>query len=327
MSLERDLLAKAKETGDLWWPEPASEARHLYEMLVRDHCLAQSPAATASTHPIVARQLKSLKVRADHDRRKVLFELDRVTHILAKQGISFIVLKGAAYASLGLSAADGRRMSDLDILIQEETLPRAESALREAGYKDHDPDLTPYDNAYYREKMHELAPLVHPLRQVTVDLHFRLTPRSARLQVPTDKLWSAAVFPDADRPLGYLSPQDRFLHAAQHALYDGSVDYPARSFFDLACLYEDLNAADRQGLMRRAADLKLERVAATALAFIDPASDRPQKWILTMVDAKLAGANWARVLLYLRGHMLRMPLLQLARHAGAKIWARLPPIR
>ena len=40
--------------------------------------------------------------------------------------------------------------------------------------------LTPYDDAYYRDHMHELPPLIHKERDRMIDVHHTILPLTAR---------------------------------------------------------------------------------------------------------------------------------------------------
>src|SRR3546814_5176203 len=88
---------------------------------------------------------------------------------LASERIEFVLLKGTAYAAAGLSCAPGRQIGDLDILVLGIDIGRAENELLEAGWEWVKPD--PYDDAYYRDHMHELPPLIHKTRDRMIDVH------------------------------------------------------------------------------------------------------------------------------------------------------------
>ena len=91
-----------------------------------------------------------------------------------------VLLKGTAYVAAGLKAGEGRSIGDLDILVARDDLPQVEAALLAAGWEWVKPD--PYDDAYYRDHMHELPPLIHKLRDRMIDVHHTILPRTAALR-------------------------------------------------------------------------------------------------------------------------------------------------
>jgi hypothetical protein len=61
----------------------------------------------------------------------------------------------------------------------------------EAGWEWVKPD--PYDDAYYREHMHELPPLIHKARDRMIDVHHTILPRTHRVTPDPLVLMAEAV--------------------------------------------------------------------------------------------------------------------------------------
>jgi len=134
--------------------------------------------------------IRGAQAWVDHFQLRIRRELMEVRKVLRHLGVPLLLLKGAAYMAAGLPPARGRSLSDLDLLVRRQDLPRVERALLDAGWKSEIED--DYDQRYYREWMHEIPPLVHPLRGVEVDIHHNLLPLTGRYRVPVEKLWEAA---------------------------------------------------------------------------------------------------------------------------------------
>jgi hypothetical protein len=107
----------------------------------------------AALPPPVAALFADQRAAAAVARAQALWEAEMARRALAPEGIAFVLLKGTAYAAAGLSCAEGRQIGDLDILVGWHDIGRAEKELIEAGWEWVKSD--PYDDAYYREHMHE----------------------------------------------------------------------------------------------------------------------------------------------------------------------------
>src|SRR5438093_4672740 len=100
--------------------------------------------------------------------RAVQWEIDRLSRAFLGTGQTWILLKGAAYIAAGLPPGRGRRVADVDVLVPESDLSRVEAILRSNGWEF--PEIDAYDNRYYRERVHELPPMVHCDRRSIVDV-------------------------------------------------------------------------------------------------------------------------------------------------------------
>ncbi|OAN57845.1 MULTISPECIES: nucleotidyltransferase domain-containing protein [unclassified Sphingobium] len=269
----------------------------------------------------VAPILADARRDTDREARQALWEADRCVDALRGTGVPTILLKGTAYAAAGLRAGQGRFIGDLDILVPRDAMPVAERAMMAAGWEWVKPD--PYDDAYYRQWMHELPPMIHRERDRMIDVHHTVLPLTAR-QTPD----AAAMIADAvaiTDGLYILSPEDRIIHAAAHMLADGDLQGGLRNLWDIYCLLSDADPAALEARAVRHGLLSHVRQARRLAAALYGDGAR-----LTLRDrlvrARLLARNgWGQetakplvFAFYLRSHWLRMPPLMLARHLWTK---------
>jgi hypothetical protein len=225
----------------------------------------------------VAAIFDEARVNAEYQRRSALWEADCARRALAGYRGKVVLLKGTAYAAAGLKASEGRHIGDLDIMVAREDLTQVESALLAAGWEWVKPD--PYDDAYYREHMHELPPLIHKTRDRMIDVHHTILPLTARPRPDAKALLAeskplpfrggvgvetvrkrGAVWrdptPSPVEPLGsvrgtdpstpegegrlcVLSLPDMVIHSAAHLFADGELDGGLRNLWDIHCLLSE----------------------------------------------------------------------------------------
>jgi hypothetical protein len=253
--------------------------------------------------------------------QQALWEADRAADAMRGLDVKPVLLKGTAYVAADLRAGRGRFIGDLDILVPRDAMPAVERALIAAGWEWVKED--PYDDAYYRQWMHELPPMIHVERDRMIDVHHTVLPLTAR-QTPD----AAAMIADA-RPIAgglyVLSAEDRIVHSVAHMLADGDMQGGLRNLWDIHCLLPDADPvaldarATRHGLARHA---RQARRLAGALY-----GDGAQLTLWDqLVRARLLARNgWgqeSRKLLvfafYIRSHWLRMPPAMLMRHLWTK---------
>lgn len=287
---------------------------------------------------VVTRQLQSARVVSQANQRAVQWELCELKKTLAPLGIPLIALKGAAYVLRDLPCARGRFLTDVDILVPRARLAQVEDALKFAGFSN--AQHHPYDQKYYRQWMHELPPMQHMKRGSSLDVHHHILPLTARAHPPIELMLASAV-PAADGWLT-LCPEDMTLHSITHLFFDGEWDHALRDLWDIHQLLQHFARENVfwHKLLERAKVLQLLEPLMWALAVI-------QQWFNTsmpedvahevqqfnasqmrrfMHKTFIAGSTpdhascrrrshiWARRLLFLRGHYLRMPLTLLIPH-------------
>ncbi|MBW4330366.1 nucleotidyltransferase family protein [Stakelama sp. CBK3Z-3] len=277
--------------------------------------------------PVAAKRiLDDARALAEVGRTLALWEAEAARRALAPLGVPVLLLKGTAFVAAGLKAGVGRSIGDLDILVPRGALDSVQDALLAAGWEWVKPD--PYDDAYYRQWMHELPPLIHRDRDRMIDVHHTILPLTARITPDAD-----AIIADSEalqNGLRVPQPNDLLCHAAAHLFADGEMLGGVRNLWDIHCLLEELGT---DGLEARARlhGLHHHVMRAVRLSHDLYGTDIPIDWrVRDPADALfkrrlLARDGWGRVrpkwiehVFYLRGHWLRMPPAMLARHLWTK---------
>lgn len=301
----------------------------------------------------VQRVFGEADVIAAENARMLRWEVARVGRALMGSSIRPVILKGGAYIVAGLRAGQGRLASDLDILVAHDELEEVERRLKDSGWQEI--KQNEYDDHYYRAWMHELPPLRHLQRHTVVDVHHTILPPTGRLNPDAAALLAAAV-PLGDTACRMLSPADMVLHAAVHLFQDSDFAYRLRDVMDIHELLSEFGTAPGfwEDLEARAALHGLRRPLFYALYFAREtfgtavpdealraaAAGRPSSLSLALMsdligramppedeNRPVAGVGFARWLLFIRSHWLRMPPLMLARHLSIKFLRRFLPVR
>jgi hypothetical protein len=291
--------------------------------------------------PSVGWHLRSYRILADKHERAMRWELSRIDEALHGLGGPIVLLKGAAYVAADLPPARGRLYSDLDILVPKQALRSVEHALLLRGWIPM--KLHPYDQRYYRRWMHELPPLQHRRRQTVLDVHHTILPETARARPNPSRLIEASRAVSPSGLFRVFSPADMVLHSATHLFYEGEFDSGLRDLYDLRDLATLFGRqSDFWGqLVPRAVEMQLTRPLFYALRYLrmllgvsipEPCRSEleslgprpPQRQLMDslFIRGLLPGragtigssGRWARELLYIRGHYLRMPLRLLLPH-------------
>ena len=314
----------------------AAEGARLLPRLALD---AERLGLTTGLPAWVRDRLVSAQVRGREYERVVKWEVSRVHRALLPIGLRPVFLKGAAYVAAKLPGGTGRVVADVDILLAEVDLSRAEAALREHGWEF--APLSPYDDRYYRQWMHELPPMRHRERGTMLDVHHRLLPKTGRVHPPTERLLEKAVEVNG---AAVLSPEHMLLHSAAHLFQDGAVAGALRDVLDLRDLLDAFGQDPGFGgrLAEEATALGLGRPRFYAVRYAtwvgcDPQSpvvpdvSRPSGAILALMDQLVtrtlmqppgALSSAGAFALYVRSHWLRMPMRQLVPHLITKALKR-----
>lgn len=278
-----------------------------------------------------ARVLADVRLSNAAGLRQALWEAECAQMALAGYPGRVVLLKGTAFAAAGLDAAIGRSIGDLDILVARDGLDQVEALLLASGWEWVKSD--PYDDAYYRQWMHELPPLIHAERDRMIDVHHTILPLTAG-----PKPDAAALIADArELPSGLyvLSPADMICHAAAHLIADGDLSGGMRNLWDIDRLVRQFSSEDPDfgdALEERAGLHQLTAPVARALRLAHRLFDTPAIWPIRpgVADALFlrritAVDGWGRKTrkltrqgFYIRSHLLRMPPAMLARHLWTK---------
>ena len=282
-------------------------------------------------------------------RQMALLELAELGRALAPLSVQVIALKGAAYVLQGVRVAEGRDLSDVDIMVSRADLDRVEQTLVGRGWELQ--NLHPYDENYYRSWAHELPPLRFPGHKLEVDLHHTILPLTSRLHPDADALVAASrALPESH--FRVFCPEDQVLHACAHLFHDSDCSDRLRELVDIDGLLREFGASDGfwDALQVRAELHGLGRPLWYALRYAlailgAPVPDhavarmahgRPSAIVERVMDAFVPealvpsgperpaplGIRLRRLALFLRSHWLRMPPWLLARHAANKGWRR-----
>lgn len=298
-------------------------------------------------------QLLSVLVLAESRARLALWELDRINKALTDAPCTTrIVMKGCAYLLLDLPNTHGRIFADVDLMFAETDLEGVEACLNQRGWiTGH---LSPYDDNYYRKWTHELPPLTHFEREVEIDLHHNILPRTSRLKPPARELLQNAQDVAGSR-YRVLGNEDIVLHAMTHLMFNDDLVDKLRDLVDIDELLQFFSRADSsfwQRLVARAEILDLRRPAYYGLRYTKQLLDgaipesilnATKQWgppapVLWLMDRLVPRALFpphpdhadpvtsvSRKLLYIRSHWIRMPPWLLAYHLTVKFfrrWAR-----
>lgn len=274
-------------------------------------------------------------------------ELRQVSRVLKQAEIDLMALKGVAYLLAALPPSGWRNLSDIDIMVPEPDIERAEQALQQAGWVPNG-DFDAYDQHYYRDWMHEVPPLVHVNREIEVDLHHNLAPPVSRIRIDASRLWDVAV--EVTDPYGLtarvLAPADMLLHNAIHLFMNDELRGGLRDVMDFRDLFEYFLAEEpafEQSLYARAQELGCGRPLyyavttaqrlvglAPSAKFLDrvkmhappPPVAHLMAWLIGQALSPprlgLRRSGFATWLLFVRSHWVRMPLPMLVRHLWHK---------
>jgi hypothetical protein len=293
-------------------------------------------------------QLESALVLAEARRRATTWEMDRIAYALRERSnLKIVCLKGCAYMLRELPNVRGRIFADVDLLVSEDRLGEVEHLLNVAGWETK--TLSPYDDNYYRAWTHELPPLVHIERDVEVDVHHNIVPRTARLNPSAESLMEGTRAVEGSV---YRVPADEdiVLHAMTHLMFDSDLADKLRDLMDirdlLACFAKE-DADFWRRLVQRAEQLDLKRPCYYSLRFVQrllfievPESilECIQGWqpvfpVRILMDRLVPAAllpqhperpsrvvGLYRLLLFMRSHWIRMPPWLLVYHLGVKFY-------
>jgi len=235
----------------------------------------------------------------------------------------------------------------VDLMLPEADLESIEAHLNRCGWRS--ADLSPYDQNYYRNWTHELPPLMHVEREVEIDLHHNILPRTARLNPAAEELLQAAK-PLPGSCYRVLSDEDMVLHAMTHLMFSDDLADKLRDLVDIDCLLRHFASSDEsfwQQLLTRAEKLDLARPAYYSLRYarhllrcpvpesvldatLPWAPPAPIVWLMDRLvpralyplhpehSSQLTG--FCRLLLFIRSHWIRMPSWLLVYHLSYKFY-------
>jgi len=329
------------------WNRLIPQARHALLLgrlhsLILEHDLLEGLPEQPLNHTLSA-YLASEKQRATTS-----WEVIKIGRALQSLDLPVILLKGGAYFQAGLQVSQGRLLSDIDILVSRETLDEVESTLVSRGW--HSSKSDEYDARYYREWMHEIPPLKHIIRGGFLDVHHTILPPTAKYKPDPAKIINAVK--EVSPGVYTLCPVDMVIHSATHLFHEGDFDHGLRDILDLHGLLTHFGEQEPgfwDELVPRAIELDLINPLYYALHYCslilatdipkrvieqakqgapNPLMSRVMDWLFMRAlrpdhpSCDLPFTGFARLLLYVRSHYLRMPLNLLIPHLLRKAWKR-----
>ena len=348
VELLRDTSGIANKLSVKEWDLVIRQARaagvlgQLYYLLERLNCLNCAPEK-AVLHMQAAVAVSSKQAQAAH------FEIEQLKNTLEPVE-KLVLLKGSAYIASGLTAAKGRLMADIDIIVPQASLPKVEKALSLSGWFSSGHDE--YDEYYYRTWMHEIPPLTQIKRQTSIDVHHSILPLTAKYHPDPNKLMNSAIETQECSGVYVLQGVDMIIHSAAHLFHEGEFDHGLRDLLDLKALFEEFSEADSefwQHLVPRSIELDLVCPLFYAIRYLQlllkapvPSfvldgiqQGSPGGVVLPLMDFLFLRAfmpdhastdraltGLARWLLYVRSHYIRMPAYLLIPHLVRKAWKR-----
>jgi hypothetical protein len=291
-------------------------------------------------------QFQSALVLAESRASLALWELDRIAWAMSDhEDVRCIVMKGCAYLLLDLPNAGGRIFADVDLMLPESALAGVEEFLNHQGWESR--TITAYDQNYYRNWTHELPPIVHVEREVEIDLHHNILPRTARLKPDAEKLLQGAR-EVAGSKYFVLADEDIVLHAMTHLMFNDEMADKLRDLVDIRGLCEHFSSSDPEfwsRLVSRAEEQDLRRAMFYSLRYMaklpgtpvpDDVVDAASRWgppspVVWLMDRLVPRALYpphpdypsrlieiSRWMLYVRSHWIRMPPWLLVYHLSYK---------
>lgn len=312
----------------------------LYQIAHEENALKLIPSSVAS-------QLKSSNY-------ELLKQHDSVNwHLLQLRknnpaALKITLLKGAAYIVAGKKNAQYRLLSDIDLLVEKKFLNEAEFWLFINGFSVSISDE--YDDYYYRQWMHELPPFVNSKSGLVVDLHHNLLPISSKRHIDASLIVDNGM--ELEQNLIVPNDEDLIIHSAVHLIQDSVFNRSLRDLCDQYWLLSDFieQNGTSAALIKRAKSLSLgidlaksfslmsevlgRSLSNEELAFVEQMLRRKRLWIVekkcyVIILNQPVVSEWkvehhaASLYLFIKSHLIKMPIKLLIKHAAIKSYKRI----
>jgi hypothetical protein len=310
------------------------------DLLATFYYLLQRNSLVESTPAYALKHIESAKVYADRQAHQVRNEANSLSIVLAKANITPVFLKGAAYVLRKDINHFGRVMSDIDILVKKSELNAVEEILQKNDWVES--SIDDYDQQYYRKWAHELPPYRHVYRGTSLDIHFTLLPPVSGIEIDEDALFSDIQ--TADDGQRVLSPNLLVLHCIIHLFFNEDFSKSFRDILDIHLLLGQLEGSegldgiiklsDTMGfydelyyalsvrdLIFHTSNVKDYRLTSRKLPLVTSFFVKKILYRATMPSHDLIFNRWnnfARFIMYIRGHLLKMPVSILVPHILVK---------
>ena len=216
----------------------STEPQALAAWLCRHDLAGLAFAAVASTELDLAGRLKPAALGAAAANLAHFATLGGIERRFADENIPFVLLKGAALATSAYRDPALRPMTDLDLWVRDEDMPRAGGAIASLGFRQ-EAGLPHRPRALQERSRGELVFRPADGGHGLVELHFGAFQGwwARRTANPDDDgLWSRAVPAGPGRHARGLAPEDATLQVAFHLAVNHFGQAPWRGLMDLAVL-------------------------------------------------------------------------------------------
>jgi hypothetical protein len=311
------------------------------DLLATFYYLLQRNSLLGSIPPYALKHIESAKIYADRQAHQVRNESKALSLLLAKSDIQPVFLKGAAYVLRQDINHYGRVMSDIDILVKKSQLNAVEDVLQKNDWAES--KLDDYDQQYYRKWAHELPPYKHIYRGTSLDIHFTLLPPITGIDIDEVELF--ANIQETENGKLVLPPNLLVLHCIIHLFFNEDFSKSLRDVLDIHMLVAQLEATEGlDGIIALSKSMGFYNELYYALSVRDLVFQTesikiyqlamPKNHALTNFFVKkilyraimphhdLVFNRWnnvARFIMYIRGHLLKMPVKILIPHMFVKV--------
>jgi putative nucleotidyltransferase-like protein len=181
---------------------------------------------------VIARRIKEECFSSQARNMEAYAKLKHLLAALTGEGISVVVLKGAALAELVYRHVGLRTMKDVDLLVEQKNLDKAGGILERLGFL---PNEGYREKQWYREHHHHMVPYVSSDGSITIEIHWHIIERTALMDMPIDQLWARAQSVRiASVPCLALSMEHMLLHVALHLSGPNQFLGQLRGLYDVA---------------------------------------------------------------------------------------------
>ncbi len=321
-----------------------AEARY-YNMLAQLKYLCESKNCWDALPDQFKQHLNSGSLFYVNQRKKLENEAEQIAKVLTPLKVNWVYLKGGAYHLSNMPCFSGRMMNDIDILVEERDLTRVEEALKANGWLSS--EISNYDEKFYRSWSQEIPPLRHLYRQVELDVHFNILPKTLKESLDGRYLFEESTVLNTNGHEKVMKPHAMLMHSAIHLFYESEYHKGLRDLYDICILIntfgEDnefwhrlINLQHKVGnersvycALRYSHKIYNVDIPSEVLAYYD--KYKPNTFYLQLLDFcflnaftsnypphRKLGHTLSELILYLRGHLKRMPLRLLVPHLAKK---------
>jgi len=224
-TLEQKALQLTGLPAEAWQQAVQFASTHEVLPLLSPRWRQLAPQAGIPDQTLRAAQAIYLHNRVRNGR--MLEGLGQILAVFQKEAIQVIVLKGAHLAQSYYDDPALRPMSDLDLLIWPDDLPRARRAITQIGYE-------AVLGAAGQEEYGKHLQFRHVLSDIEVELHWQLLSKEFDLKPSPEVLWLQAVPATLSGQPALILPAESILAFFALHLYSHHFQVPLRMVWDAA---------------------------------------------------------------------------------------------